>query len=186
MKISRSTLAGVPERYATALFALALEENRLDEIARELDTIMKWLEDSGDLRRLVHDRAFSAAEQSRGLEAILEKAGLSSYVMNFVKLLCRNRRLFYFADMVGAYKALLAERRGDAVAEVTAAQELSQTQISRLKKVLKDHVGLSVSVKTHVNPTILGGLIVKLGSMMVDSSLDTKLKNLAIAMKEVG
>jgi F-type H+-transporting ATPase subunit delta len=180
-----SIVAGVAGRYATALFDLAKDEGALDAIAGDLNRFDEMYSASKDLERLVRSPVFSADDQGRALAALLAKAGLTPLAVNFFKLLAANRRLFAVRDVIKGYRALLARERGEASAEVTSAHPLSDQQLTELKAALKATAGREVRIETRVDPSILGGLIVKLGSRMIDSSLKTKLTNLKFAMKEV-
>jgi len=181
-----SKVEGMPGRYATALFELALDEGKLDEILSDLDRFLALVDSVPDLQRLVLSPVFTPDEQTRSIAAVLDKAGISGYAANFITLAAQNRRLFAVPEMVSAYKVLLAEHRGETVAEVIAAEELSAGQIDSIKGALKSSVDRDVRVDARVDPAILGGLIVKVGSRMIDNSLRTKLQNLRVAMKEVG
>jgi len=171
-------------RYATALFELADEQNALDAVAGDLGAIAGMLNESGDLVRLVRSPIFSADEQTRAFGAVLDKAGTSTLVKNFVGLIIRNRRLFALPDMISGYNAILARKRGEMMADVTSAHPLSGAQLDSLKASLKTATGKDVRVDTRVDASLLGGLVVKVGSRMIDSSLKTKLNSLQIAMKE--
>jgi len=179
-------LAGMPGRYATALFELALEGKALDKTSKDLDTIEEMLENSSDLDRLVKSPVFSTDEQMRALNAVFKKVKISRLSLNFVNLITSNRRLFALQDMIKAYAMLLAQHRGEISAEVTSATRLTTHQMNAVKSELKAVVGRDVKLVPHVDASILGGLIVKVGSRMVDNSLKTKLDSLKIAMKEVG
>ncbi len=179
-------LAGMPGRYATALFELAQEGKALEKVAKDLDQIRAMLEGSSDLDRLVKSPVFSTDEQSRALGAVFKKVKISKLTANFVGLITSNRRLFAIGDMIKAYAMLLAQHRGEITAEVTSAAKLSVKQVNTVKSELKALVGRDVKLDAYVDPSLLGGLIVKVGSRMVDNSLKTKLDSLKIAMKEVG
>ena len=179
-------ITGMPGRYATALFELAQETDALESVETDLNRFKTMLDDSEDLRRLVVSPVFSAEDQSRAVMAILEKAEIGGITANFIKLVARNRRLFAIRDMAKAYGALMAAHRGEVSAEVTSAEKLSDAQLDALRASLKSAVGRDVQVETRVDASLLGGLIVKVGSRMVDSSLRTKLQSLKLAMKEVG
>ncbi|MGE0004464.1 MAG: F0F1 ATP synthase subunit delta [Parvibaculaceae bacterium] len=180
------TVSGVPGRYATALFELAQEGNSVDEIGADLATFQALLDESDDLKRLVRSPVFSAEDQISALEAIASRAGIKSLALNFIKLVAQNRRLFVLTDMIKAYRTLVAQSKGEISAEVTSADALSPTHLAELKAAIKTSVGRDVQLSTRVDPAILGGLIVKVGSRMVDNSLKTKLQNLKIAMKGIG
>ena len=173
-------------RYATALFELAREENKLEETEQGLVALSASLDESEDLRRLVRSPIFSAAEQSAALTGIAKQGGLPTLAANFLQLLVKNRRLFALRDIIAGYRKLSADHRGELTADVTSAVALSKTQTDELKATLKAKTGKSITLIEKVDPAILGGLVVKIGSRMVDSSIRTKLNNLKYAMKEVG
>jgi F-type H+-transporting ATPase subunit delta len=172
-------------RYATALFELALEAGATEKVAGDLGRFEQMLTESPDLVRLVRSPIFSAEEQTRALEAILGKAGVEPLTLNFFRLIAKNRRLFAVPDMIKGYKALLARQRNEVEAEVVSAHPLTDAQTAALKETLKASVGRDVALTKKVDPAILGGLVVKIGSRMIDSSLRTKLNSMKYAMKEV-
>jgi F-type H+-transporting ATPase subunit delta len=175
----------MPGRYATALFELAQESNSVAAVSADLDSFATMLDASEDLTRLVRSPVFGAGEQIAALDAIFAQAGIKSIAANFIKLAAKNRRLFAVRDMINAFRALAAQARGQVAAEVVSAEKLSSAQVDRLKAELKASVGSDVELAQVVDPSILGGLIVKVGSRMVDNSLRTKLQNLKVAMKGV-
>ena len=180
------TVSGVPGRYATALFELAQETNSVDQVGADLATFQRLMDESDDLRRLVRSPVFSAEDQISALEAICAEAQIKSLALNFIKLAAQNRRLFVLSDMIKAYRTLVAQSKGEISAEVTSADALSSMHLDDLKAAIKASVGRDVHLSTRVDPAILGGLVVKVGSRMVDNSLKTKLQNLKIAMKGIG
>jgi F-type H+-transporting ATPase subunit delta len=180
------TVSGVPGRYATALFELAREANSVDQVGTDLANFQTLLDESQDLTRLVRSPVFSAEDQISALEAICARAQIQSLALNFIKLVAKNRRLFALSDMIKAYRTLVAQSKGEISAEVTSADQLSAKHLADLKAAIKASVGQDVQLATRVDPAILGGLIVKVGSRMVDNSLKTKLQNLKIAMKGTG
>ena len=179
-------VSGVPGRYATALFELALESGSVDTVLDELTRFDALIDGSDDLNRLVLSPVFSTDAQVRALGAILDGAGISGLTSNFVKLVARNRRLFAIQGIISAFGKLVANHRGEVSAEVTSAVALSDEQVASLKANLKSVLGKDAQLVQHVDPNLLGGLIVKVGSCMIDSSIRTKLNSLKIAMKEVG
>ena len=182
----RDTSSGVAGRYATALFELALEQGVLNDVAADLDTFNRALDASNDLMRLVKSPVFSAEEQTKALAAVLERIGIGGLARNFLLLAAKNRRLFALPDMIGAFRGLLARHRGETSATVIAAEKLTDAQTAALKQALKSALGKDVLLEQRVDPSLLGGLIVKVGSRMIDSSLRTRLNSLKVAMKEVG
>jgi F-type H+-transporting ATPase subunit delta len=173
-------------RYATALFELALETRALDAVRNDLEQFDTLVTESEDFSRLVRSPVFSADEQVRALAAVLERAGTGELATNFLKLVARNRRLFAVREMVKAYQALVDSHKGEITAQVTVADKLSESRLAELKDALKSVTGKDVRIDTRVDPAIIGGLVVKLGSRMVDSSLRTKLNAIKLAMKEAG
>ena len=172
-------------RYATALFDLTKDQGAVDAVASDLTAIEGLMAASPDLKRLVRSPVFSAEDQARAFSAILEKAGVSGLTQNFVKVIARNRRLFAIADMIRDFRTLYSRLKGEVTAEVTSAQPLTDAQRAQLLDSLKASLGKDVQLSAHVDASILGGLIVKAGSRMIDSSIKTKLNNLKFAMKEV-
>jgi F-type H+-transporting ATPase subunit delta len=173
-------------RYATALFELALETNAIDSVLTDLQKFDTLLAESADLTRLVRSPVFSADVQLKALSAVLDKAGIGGVAAQFLKVVAVNRRLFAVRDVVKAYAALVARHKGEVTAQVTVAEPLSDAHRGEIKNTLNAVTGKDVRVDVKVDPSIIGGLVVKLGSRMVDSSLRTKLNALKHAMKEVG
>ena len=180
------TVSGVSGRYATALFELARDEKCLDAVKADLDRFEAMLDESEDLKRLVRSPVFSADVQAKALSAVLDKAAMTGISANFLKVLTANRRLFAIADVIRAFRALVAKFKGEASAEVTVAEPLSEKNLETLKAALKSVTGKDVTLNVQVDPSIIGGLVLKLGSRMVDSSLRTKLNSIKHAMKEAG
>ena len=180
------SVSGVSGRYATALFELARDEKAIDAVKADLEKFEAMLADSTDLKRLVRSPVFSAGEQSRALAAVLDKSGISGVAARFLKVLTANRRLFAVTDVIRAFRALVAKFKGEATADVTVAEKLSDKNLDALKTALKSVTGKDVALNVNVDPSIIGGLVVKLGSRMVDSSLRTKLNSIKHAMKEAG
>lgn len=177
---------GLSGRYATALFELAESEKQLDRVAKDLAELGAMIAESRDLTRLVRSPVISRDDQGRAMAALADKAGLSALTRNFIGVVARNRRLFALPTMIDAFRRLLAASRGEATAEVVSAGPLSARQIEQIGRQLKKTVGADVAVNARVDAGLLGGLIVKVGSRMVDSSLRTKLQRLRFAMKGIG
>lgn len=180
------TVSGVAGRYATALFELGLEAKALEQIEADLNRYDEALDAVEDLQRLVKSPMFSAEEQGKALGAILDELKIEGLTKNFLLLVSKNRRLFASQEMIRAFRALLAAHRGEMSATVTAASKLTDTQITALKQALKAALGKDVMLDQRVDPSLIGGLMVKVGSRMIDTSLRTKLTSLKHAMKEVG
>ena len=180
------SVSGVSGRYATALFELARDQKSVDAVKVDLDRFEAMLADSADLKRLVRSPVFSAETQSRALTAVLDKSGISGISANFLKVLTANRRLFAVTDVIRAFRALVAKFKGEATADVAVAETLSDKHLDALKAALKTVTGKDVALNVKVDTSLIGGLVVKLGSRMVDSSLRTKLNSIKHAMKEAG
>ena len=180
------SVSGVSGRYATALFELARDEKSVDAVKADLDKFAAMLAESDDLKRLVRSPVFGAEAQSKALAAVLDKAGISGISANFLQVLTANRRLFVVSDVIRAFNALVAKFKGEASADVTVAEALSDKNLDALKVALKSVTGKDVALNVKIDPSIIGGLVVKLGSRMVDSSLRTKLNSIKNAMKEAG
>ena len=179
------TLPGMAGRYATALFELALEDKAVDAVKQDLDQFDALIAANPDLARLVRSPVFSADEQLKALSAILAKAGIKGIAANFLRVITTNRRLFAVRDMIRGYRTLVARHRGEVTAEVTVAEQLSDKNLDALKSALKSVTGgKDIDLEVKVEPAIIGGLVVKLGSPMIDSSLRTKLNAIKFAMKE--
>jgi F-type H+-transporting ATPase subunit delta len=181
-----SIVSGIAGRYASALFDLAREQGTLDAAASDLASIDEMIGGSVDLARLVRSPVISRKDQGRAMVAVLESANISELVCRFVGLVAQNRRLFGLRDMIAAFRALLAVHRGETTARVTSAQPLTDEQVERIKSQLAGLVDQKISLSTDVDESLLGGLVVRIGSRMVDSSLRTKLQKMQTAMKEVG
>jgi F-type H+-transporting ATPase subunit delta len=178
-------VSGLAERYAAALFDLADERHALDEVATDLRQLRAMLQQSGDFQRLIRSPILSRDQQGTAMKAIVERAGLSPVVRDFLAVVARNRRLFAVLAMIEAFLAKLAARRGEVNAEVTAALPLSDAQLAALKEQLRRSIGSRVTVDVRVDPALIGGMIVKVGSRMVDGSVRSKLQRLQLVMKNV-
>jgi F-type H+-transporting ATPase subunit delta len=178
-----SAKGGLAARYAHALFELAQDAGGVDVVSADLAALRRAMEASPDLRRLVRSPVFSAEDQAKALKAILDKMGANALTAKFVLLLAQKRRLPVLTQIIQAYEHLLAASRGETEADVTAARTLSDAEIAELKTVLKSRLGKEPRLHSKVDPTLLGGLVVKVGSRMIDSSLRTKLDGLRQAMK---
>jgi F-type H+-transporting ATPase subunit delta len=180
-----SGTTGLGARYATALYELADEQKSLDEVAADLRALRGLIDDSADLRRLIRSPVLTRAAQAQAIAALAARAGFQPLVQNILGLMAKNRRLFVLPAVIEAYLAELAARRGEVTAQVISAQALSDAQRQTLDERLRRAVGGKVAIELRVDPSLLGGLIVKLGSRMVDASLSSKLHRLQLAMKGV-
>jgi F-type H+-transporting ATPase subunit delta len=178
-------ISGMAGRYANALFELALENKVVDAVKNDLEQFDALVAANPDLARLVRSPVFGADEQLKALAAILDKAGIKGLAANFLRVITTNRRLFAVRDMIRAYRALVARHKGEVTAQVTVAEKLNAKNVDALKSALKSITGgKDIDLDVKVEPAIIGGLIVKVGSRMVDSSLRTKLNAIKFAMKE--
>ena len=182
-----STVSGVAGRYARALFELALDAKSVDAVKADIEKFAAMMGESTDLKRLVRSPVYGAEERSRALAAVLAKAEIGGLAANFLMYVTANRRLFAVGEMIRDFRKLVAKWKGEVTAEVTAAEKLSDAHLEAIKSALKSITGeKSVDLHVKIDPAIIGGLTVKLGSRMVDSSLRTKLNAIKHAMKEAG
>jgi F-type H+-transporting ATPase subunit delta len=178
--------SGMAGRYATALFELALEANAIDSVLADLQKFDALLAESADLTRLVRSPVFTADVQLKALAAVIDRVGIGGLAARFLKIVASNRRLFAVREIIKAYGAQVARHKGEVTAQVTVAEPLSDAHRDEIRNTLNTVTGKDVRIDIKVDPSIIGGLVVKLGSRMVDSSLRTKLNALKYAMKEVG
>jgi len=179
-------VTGLSGRYATALFELAAEAKALDAVADDLAGLGQALAESADLERLARSPVLSRAEQRRALDAILERAEANDLTRRFVGLLAEHRRLFALADVIVDFATLLATHRGEVRAEVRTPIKLGAKQLGAVRAALKKAIGGKVTIDQTVDESLLGGLVVRVGSRMLDASLKTKLQRLHLAMKGIG
>jgi len=179
-------ISGLAERYAAALFELADERNALDEVANDMRELRAMLQASADLTRLVRSPVLSRDEQGKAMAALAADAKLSKLSADFIAIVARHRRLFAVPAMIEAYLGKLAARRGEVTAEVIAAQALTKAQEDALAEQLRRVVGGRVTMDLRVDPSLLGGMIVKIGSRMVDGSLKGQLQRLQLSMRGIG
>jgi len=183
---SSSPVSAVAARYARSLFDLASEQNSVAAVEADLASVAKMLASSPDLDRLIKSPVFSADDQFRAIGAIVDKAKLGVLVGNFLRVVAKNRRLFAVPGIISAFRDIAAEARGEVSADVVSAHALTAAQQTELKAALKSVAGKDVTINVTVDPALLGGLIVKMGSRQIDTSLQTKLNSLKLALKEVG
>ncbi len=186
MAQENTIVSGVAGRYATALFELAKESNAVDAVQRDLETFDRLVQTQPDVERFVRSPVFTAEEQLKALSPILDKVGIGGLAAKFLKLVASKRRLFAVHDMARAYGAMVDAANGVVRAQVTVAEQPSEKVLGDIKQALRDVAGEKVAVDVKVDPAIIGGIVVKLGSKMVDASLRTKLNGIRTAMKEVG
>lgn len=181
-----SVLTQIARPYASALFDLAQGENQLAQVETGLSDISRLIGESDDFSRYLRSPVISGDVKASTLEAILKKAKVNPLVGNFLRLVARNGRLFALDTIIAVFRELAAAARGEATADVTSAAPLSDAQAKALAETLKAKLGKTVTLNQFVDPSLIGGLQVKVGSQMIDSSLKTKLAAMKIAMKEVG
>jgi len=177
-------VSGMAGRYATALFELALESKAVDQVQSDLKAFDALVASSPDLARLVRSPVFSADEQAKALAAVLGKAGIKGIAANFLRVVAGNRRLFAVREIIRGFNALVARHKREVTAQVTVAEQLNDARMNDIRSALREVTGKDVQVDVAVDPSIIGGLKVKLGSRMVDASLRTKLNSIKFAMKE--
>ena len=182
----QTIVSGMAGRYATALFELAAETNQHADVEKALDAFMAMVAESADLQRLVKSPVFGVEDQTKAVTALLAKAGMTGLAANFLQFVASNRRLSSVGEIIAAYKSMAAQARGEVTANVTVASDLTAAQSKSLAETLKAVLGKEPNIDVKVDPSILGGLVVKVGSKMVDVSLKTKLNSIKTAMKEVG
>jgi F-type H+-transporting ATPase subunit delta len=178
-------ISGMAGRYAGALFELALDEKAVDKVKNDLEQFDAMIGESTDLNRLVRSPVFGVDEQLKALDAILSKAEISGIAANFLRVIATNRRLFAVRAIIRGFRQLVARHKGEVGAQVTVAEKLSEAHLDALKGALKSVTGgKDIDLDIKIDPAIIGGLIVKVGSRMIDSSLRTKLNAIKFAMKE--
>lgn len=180
-----SIVSGMAGRYATALFELALEQNVVDAVKDDLDRFEQLLAGSAELTRLVRSPVFTADEQIKALTAVLQRAGIGGLSEQFLRAVTANRRLFAVREIIRGYRGLVARAKGEVTASVTLAEAPSEAHLAAIKDALAGVTGKNVQVEVKIDPAIIGGLVAKLGSRMVDSSLRSKLNAIKHTMKEV-
>ena len=178
-------ISGMAGRYAGALFELAREDKAIDQVKKDLETFDELIVGSSDLARLVRSPVFGVDDQMKAISAILAKAKIKGLAANFLRVITANRRLFALREIIRGFRALVARHKGEVSAQITVAEKLSDANIDALKSALKSVTGgKDIDLDIKIDPAIIGGLIVKVGSRMVDSSLRTKLNAIKFAMKE--
>ncbi len=186
MSETASISSGIASRYATAVFGLAKEAKKLPEVEGDLTALTEALDSSAEFRNLISSPVYSRSEQSKSVSAIAAKMGLGTIMANTLGLMASNRRLFVLRHLIAAMRNLIADERGEVTAEVTSAKKLTKAQETKIAASLKSAIGKDVNIQSTVDEAIIGGLVVKVGSRMIDSSIASKLSNLQNAMKEVG
>lgn len=186
MAAQTSEHGGLATRYSAALFELADEKHALDAVAADLTALSRMIADSDDLQTLISSPLLKRADQARAIAAIMDAAQLGELTRRFVGLVAHNRRLFALPGIIKSFHKMLADKRGEMTAEVTAAHPLTDAQKAAVSDAIKRVVGGKVSIDMKIDPSLLGGLVVRVGSRMIDSSVRTKLQKLQLAMKGIG
>lgn len=186
MAQTSSPISGVAERYAGSLFELAVESGAIGQVEADLRQFESLLAESADLRRLIGSPVFSSDEQLKAVSAVAGRAGIAGLTGNFLRVVAQNRRLFAIPGMIRAFREIAAAHRGEVSAEVASAHAMTPEQENELRATLRQVAGKDVSIAVTVDPSLLGGLVVKMGSRQIDTSLKTKLNSLKLALKEVG
>lgn len=186
MSSATTGATGLAGRYATALFELADQDKKLDQVAGDLRGLARMIDESADLARMIRSPVISRGDQGKAMAALAVKAGLSDLVGRFIGIVAQNRRLFVLPEIIESFLAILASRRGETTAQVVSAKALTESQVGAVKAALRKTVGADVAIDAKIDPALLGGLVVRVGSRMVDSSLRTKLQRLRLAMRGVG
>ena len=186
MSESASNSTGIAGRYATAIFELAKEGGELDSLERDVDTLEAAIAESDDLSDLIRSPIYSRDEQGAAVSVLADKMGLSGTTANSLKLMASKRRLFVLPQLLSVLREVIADEKGEVTADVQSAHALSDDQQAELAKTLKASVGKDVKMKLSVDESLIGGLIVKVGSKMIDTTIRSKLAALQNTMKEVG
>jgi F-type H+-transporting ATPase subunit delta len=184
--VASENKGGIAGRYAAALFELADEKGELDKVAGDLRDLRKMLAESADMRRMVASPVIDRKDRTNAIGEIAKRSGFSTTTANFLGVLVHNGRLFALGNVIGAFLALLATKRGELTAEVSSAQPLTESQIAAVSAALKKALGRTAALESTVDPSLIGGLVVKVGSRMIDGSLKTKLQRLSLSMKGIG
>lgn len=186
MAAQNSVLTQIARPYASALFDLAQSENQLASVETSLSDVSRLIGESADFARFLRSPVITGDDKAKALDALLARSQTNALVANFLKLIAKNGRLFALDVVIATFRDLAAKARGEVTADVTSAAPLSGEQVAALSATLKSKLGKTVTLNQFVDPSLIGGLQVKVGSQMIDSSLKTKLTAMKIAMKEVG
>lgn len=186
MSAESSPVSGLAKRYAQALLALAEDKGKLDAVAGDLRGLRGIVNDSAAFSALLRNPLTGRAQQTKALLAVLDKAGVDPITRNFAQVVAHNGRLFALPEMADAYLQELARRRGEITAKVTSAQALTDKQRQQLEQALRQSAGGAVNIDADVDPALLGGMVVRVGSRMIDNTLRSKLNRLQHAMKGAG
>lgn len=181
--MAESYSGGIAERYATAAFDLAREEDALDQLERDVDALSEALDDSDALRELISSPAYSRDDQERGIGAVADRMGLGATLANTLRLMATKRRLFTLRGLLAGLRAMIAEHRGQVTAEVVSAHPMGDAQRDRLAQTLRERVGRDVKIEARTDEALIGGMIVRVGSKMIDTSIRSKLAALETTLR---
>ena len=181
-----SISSGIAERYATAIFEICKDEKSLDKLATNIADLGAAIDESAELRELISSPILSRTEQKSAIAAIADKIGLEAVMKNGLGVMADKRRLFVLPQLVSQLREMIADDKGEVTAEVASAKALTKAQSDKIAKTLKASVGKDVNIKATVDESLIGGLVVKVGSKMIDTSIKSRLNSLQNAMKEVG
>lgn len=176
----------VAARYAEAIYELANEKNKIDEIEKDMNTINQMIKESEELKRLMKSPIFSMEEKQKTFKEIMEKTKINELCTRFIHVVIANKRSGVIGEIIDAFNSKLADIRGETNANITTAHKLSEEQMTKLKETLKSIIGKDVAVNANVDESLQGGMIVKIGSKQIDTSIKTKLQSLKLKLKEVG
>lgn len=183
MATNSSVIGGIAGRYAAALYELADEGKSLDSVAGDLSSLKTLIAESADLAKLIRSPLIDRTDKAAAMNSVLQQAGADDLTRRFIGIVARNNRLFALPGMIEAFLAELAQRRGEVTAEVASAKPLSETQLASIAQTLQSALGGRVAIEPRVDPSLIGGLVVRVGSRMIDASLKSKLQRLQVAMK---
>ena len=186
MSDQASTSKGVAKRYATALFDLANETDDISSLEKNVESLTQAVDESPDLNSLISSPIYSRDQQKNAISAIAKKMGVSAVMINTLSLMAEKRRLFVVPTFLSVLNDLISESKNEITAEVVSAQSLSKGQVEKLGKTLKNNLGKDIKINATVDPTLIGGMVVKVGSRMIDMTIRAKLNSLQNTMKEVG
>ncbi|MDQ2095075.1 F0F1 ATP synthase subunit delta [Rhodalgimonas zhirmunskyi] len=181
-----SISSGIAARYAAAVFDLAKSEKKIPALEQDIEALGAALDDSSDFRDLIGSPVYSRYELGQAIAAIAAKMGLSQIMTNTLGLMAEKRRLFVLPQLVSHLRETVADHKGEVTADVTSAKALTKAQTEKLAKTLKVQLGKTVKINAAVDESLIGGLVVKVGSKMIDTSIRSRLNSLQNAMKEVG
>jgi F-type H+-transporting ATPase subunit delta len=181
-----SISTGIAQRYATAVYDLAVDAKKVKTIETDLDTLSQTMVDSADFNALIHSPIYSREAQGNAITALAKKMKLSPIMSNTLALMATKRRLFVLPQLVASLRAIIADAKGEVTADVISAKALTKAQSDKLATTLKTRFGKTVTINATVDDSLIGGLVVKVGSKMIDTSIRSKLNSLQNAMKEVG